>query len=70
MDFPDIEFDQRGIGLSDRLDGEIPDLETRISDVTTVMDAVGWESAHFLGFSEGGLLGLGVEHRSGHDDGE
>lgn len=59
-----VEFDKRGIGLSDRLDGEVPDLETRSSDITTVMDAVGWESAHFLGFSEGGLLGqfLAAEH--------
>lgn len=52
-----VEFDKRGIGLSDRLDGELPDVNTRLQDITTVMDAVGWESAHFWGISEGGMLG-------------
>ena len=52
-----VEFDKRGIGLSDRLSGELPDLETRLQDITTVLEAVGWDSAHFWGISEGGMLG-------------
>ena len=52
-----VEFDKRGIGLSDRIDGELPDLETRLQDITTVMDAMGWESAHFWGISEGAMMG-------------
>ena len=47
----------------------MPDLETRASDITTVMDAVDWESAHFIGFSEGGLLGqfFAAEHTKAGD---
>ena len=46
---------QAGIGLSDRPD-ELPTLEQRIGDIVAVMDAVGWERAHLLGMSEGGIM--------------
>ena len=49
-------FDKRGIGLSDRFD-EVPTLRQRIGDIVAIMDALGWESAHFLGQSEGGAMG-------------
>ena len=49
------QFDKRGIGLSDRPD-ELPTLEQRIGDIVAVMDAVGWERAHLLGMSEGGIM--------------
>ena len=52
-----VEFDKRGIGLSDRITGELPDLETRLQDIVSVMDAMGWESAHFWGISEGAMMG-------------
>jgi class 3 adenylate cyclase len=52
-----VEFDKRGIGLSDRCHGEMPSLETRLKDIIAVLDAVGWESAHFWGMSEGGMMG-------------
>lgn len=52
-----VEFDKRGIGLSDRCHGEMPSLETRLEDMIAVLDAVGWESAHFWGMSEGGMMG-------------
>ena len=52
--FTCLEFDKRGLGLSDRLSGYVPPLEERIGDMVAVMDAVGWESAHVLGVSEGG----------------
>lgn len=51
-----VTFDKRGIGLSDRFD-EAPTLEQRNEDVMAVMDTVGWERAHFLGVSEGGVMG-------------
>jgi len=51
-----VHFDKRGIGLSDRFD-EAPTLEQRNEDILAVMDAVGWERAHFLGVSEGGAMG-------------
>ena len=50
-----VHFDKRGIGLSDRPD-EAPTLEQRMADMVTIMDAVGWERAHVLGISEGGMM--------------
>jgi class 3 adenylate cyclase len=50
-----ILFDKRGTGLSDR-PGGLPDLETRIDDVRTVMDAVASERAALFGYSEGGPM--------------
>ena len=50
-----VQFDKRGIGLSDRPD-EPPTLEQRMGDIGTVMDAVGWDRAHLLGVSEGGMM--------------
>jgi pimeloyl-ACP methyl ester carboxylesterase len=50
-----IIFDKRGTGLSDRVAG-VPDLETRIDDVRSVMDAVGAKRAAVLGYSEGASM--------------
>jgi class 3 adenylate cyclase len=50
-----VQFDKRGIGLSDRFDG-VPTMEQRNEDIFAVMDAVGWDSAHFLGVSEGAAM--------------
>ncbi len=50
-----VQFDKRGIGLSDRFDG-VPDMQQRNEDIFAVMDAVGWESAHFMGVSEGAAM--------------
>ena len=51
-----VQFDKRGIGLSDRPD-RAPSLAERIADMTAVMDAVGWDRASVLGVSEGGVMG-------------
>lgn len=61
--FTCVMFDKRGIGLSDRFDG-VPTLQQRIGDMTSVMDAVGWESAHVHGTSEGALMAqlLAADH--------
>lgn len=48
-------FDKRGTGLSDRV-SNLPNMEERIEDVCTVMDAAGFETAALLGISEGGSL--------------
>ena len=48
-------FDKRGIGMADRFD-EAPTIEQRNEDVLAVMDALGWESAHIFGQSEGGAM--------------
>ena len=50
-----VQFDKRGIGLSDRFEG-VPTMEQRNDDIFAVMDAVGWERAHFLGVSEGAAM--------------
>ena len=52
-----IRFDKRGTGMSDRPEG-IPDLETRMHDVLSVMDSVGCAQAVVCGYSEGGPMAL------------
>jgi class 3 adenylate cyclase len=51
-----VEFDKRGIGLSDRFEGDIPTLAERIEDIEVIMDDLGWESAHLVGVSEGSAM--------------
>lgn len=50
-----VQFDKRGMGLSDRFE-RAPTLEERLQDMVAVMDAVGWERASLLGASEGGMM--------------
>jgi DNA-binding winged helix-turn-helix (wHTH) protein/pimeloyl-ACP methyl ester carboxylesterase len=52
-----IRFDKRGTGMSDR-PGALPDLETRMGDVSTVMEAARSEQAVLLGYSEGGPMSI------------
>jgi class 3 adenylate cyclase/pimeloyl-ACP methyl ester carboxylesterase len=48
-------FDKRGMGISDRFNGELT-LEGRTGDILAVMDAAGLEKPALLGLSEGGLM--------------
>ncbi len=50
-----IVFDKRGTGMSDRV-SSIADLETRMDDVRSVMDAARSSRAALLGYSEGGSM--------------
>ena len=52
-----IRFDKRGTGLSDR-PGGLPDLETRMGDVRSVMQAAESEGAVLFGYSEGGPMSV------------
>jgi class 3 adenylate cyclase/pimeloyl-ACP methyl ester carboxylesterase len=52
-----INFDKRGVGLSDRSVG-FPPLETRMDDIRAVMDAAKSKRAAILGWSEGVRLSL------------
>jgi pimeloyl-ACP methyl ester carboxylesterase len=52
-----IRFDKRGTGMSDR-PNDLPDLETRMHDVLSVMDAAGSERAVLFGYSEGGPMSI------------
>ena len=54
-----IAFDKRGTGMSDRVSPDyMPDLETRMDDVRTVMDAAGSARAALYGISEGGPMSI------------
>jgi len=50
-----VRFDKRGTGMSDR-PNDLPDLEARMHDVLTVMDAAGSRRAVLFGYSEGGPM--------------
>jgi class 3 adenylate cyclase len=52
-----INFDKRGVGLSDRSSG-FASPETRMDDIRAAMDAAGSERAAVLGWSEGVKLAL------------
>lgn len=52
-----IRFDKRGTGMSDR-PGGLPDLETRMGDVSAVMDAARSRDAVLFGYSEGGPMSV------------
>lgn len=56
-----ILLDARGHGQSDKPTApEAHSLPLRVRDVTAVLDAVGVERAHFLGYSMGGWIGFGM----------
>jgi pimeloyl-ACP methyl ester carboxylesterase/class 3 adenylate cyclase len=52
-----VRFDKRGTGMSDRTPG-VPTPDERMEDARAVMDAVGLERAHVIGWSEGGPLAV------------
>ncbi len=52
-----IQFDGRGMGLSDRDIGPST-LEERVNDIRAVMDAAGSQRAALLGVSEGGYMSV------------
>jgi pimeloyl-ACP methyl ester carboxylesterase len=52
-----INFDSRGVGLSDRVRGsDLPTLEERLDDVCSVLDAARSERAVLVAFADGGTL--------------
>jgi pimeloyl-ACP methyl ester carboxylesterase len=54
-----LTFDNRGIGASQPV-GRRPTVEQMATDVLVIMDHVGWEAAHLLGHSLGGLIAMQV----------
>lgn len=50
-------FDKRGTGSSDR-HVDVPGLDERVEDLRAVMDAVGFDSAHLFGVSDGGSMAI------------
>ncbi|MES9994236.1 MAG: alpha/beta fold hydrolase [Candidatus Thiodiazotropha sp.] len=64
--FDILSFDQRGTGQSDKPDIEYT-LQHYVEDAQSLMDRVGWQSAHVIGVSFGGMvaqeLALTTPHR-------
>ena len=59
--FQVITMDARGHGRSGKPHGLAAyNIPNRVRDVTSVLDAVGVESAHLLGYSLGGVTGFGL----------
>jgi 3-oxoadipate enol-lactonase len=58
-----LRYDSRGHGRSDAPDGPYT-IELLADDLAGLMDAVGWERAHFCGLSKGGMVGqvMGTRH--------
>ncbi len=54
-DFDLVAFDNRGTGESPRLEGDLT-IAGMADDAASVLDAVGWESAHVFGVSMGGMI--------------
>jgi pimeloyl-ACP methyl ester carboxylesterase len=58
-----VSFDNRGYGLSQPTAKELT-LDMMADDVLALMDAQGWQSAHLVGHSIGGLIALYAAHRA------
>ena len=54
--FTVISFDQRGTGRSSKV--PVDSIEQMAADLVAVLDAAGLESAHYLGHSTGGAIGV------------
>ena len=66
-DYRLILIDARGHGLSDKPhNADQYELDLRVADVTSVLDDLGVEKAHYLGYSMGGRIGFGIAKYAPH----
>ena len=49
-----ITYDRRGFGRSEAQ----PDLRLELDDIDHILDALGFESTHLLGMSQGGRIAI------------
>lgn len=63
-----LTYDQRGTGRSDRALPETTSIEAMAQDVVALMDALGIETAHFVGHALGGMIGIEAALLSGRID--
>ncbi len=54
-EFQTLRFDNRGLGRSVRIQGPVS-IEAMADDASALLNAVGWESAHIVGHSMGGVI--------------
>ena len=52
-----LVFDKAGVGMSDPI-GRVRTIEERVTEIEALMDAVGFEQAALIGFSEGGAASI------------
>jgi len=55
VEFETLLFDNRGIGKSQPCEGPI-NIEAMADDARAIMDTAGWDSAHVVGHSMGGVI--------------
>jgi pimeloyl-ACP methyl ester carboxylesterase len=60
-----LSFDNRGVGLSQPLGCRLT-LEQMAEDTLVLMDAQGWQSAHLVGQSMGGLIAIEIALKARH----
>jgi pimeloyl-ACP methyl ester carboxylesterase len=58
-----LTFDNRGMGRSVPLQGR-PTMEAMVADAEALLHAAGWDSAHVVGHSMGGLIALELALRA------
>lgn len=60
--FACASYDQRGLGQSDKPDGPYS-MADYADDAAAVLDALGWQEAHVMGISFGGMVALNLAAR-------
>jgi 3-oxoadipate enol-lactonase len=63
--FSCASYDQRGLGQSDKPDGPYT-MADYADDAAAVLDALGWDTAHVMGVSFGGMVALNLAVRHPH----
>ncbi|MFT7245907.1 MAG: 3-oxoadipate enol-lactonase [Candidatus Azotimanducaceae bacterium] len=63
--FEVVAYDQRGLGQTDKPESEYT-MADYADDAAALMDALGWQKAHVIGVSFGGMVALNLVQRHAH----